>query len=151
MNNSIGGLGQERPGDGHALVAGAEAPVAHATRNPLSASGYGPPPQDDGTPLAVTLRQYLYMVLKRKWLILGIAIAFVVLGGVSTLMKTPLYTAMVRIQIEREAAKIVEGGSTTLAETGSSDFLRTQYELLKSRGMAERVVSSLRLAEDQAS
>ena len=99
-------------------------------------------------PLAVTLRQYLYMVVKRKWLILSVALAFTVLGSVRTLMQTPLYMATVRIQIEREAAKVVEGGSTNPVEAGSTDFLRTQYELLKSRGMAERVVSALRLAED---
>ena len=99
-------------------------------------------------PLAVTLRQYLYMVVKRKWLILSVALAFTVLGSVRTLMQTPLYMATVRIEIEREAAKVVEGGSTNPVEAGSTDFLRTQYELLKSRGMAERVVSALRLAED---
>ena len=88
------------------------------------------------------------MVVKRKWLILSVALVFTVLGGVRTLMKTPLYTATVRIQIEREPAKIVESGATNPVEAGSSDFLRTQYELLKSRAMAERVASALRLAED---
>jgi capsular exopolysaccharide synthesis family protein len=104
--------------------------------------------QGDEVPLAVTLRQYLYMVVKRKWLILSVALAFTVLGSVRTLMQTPLYMATVRIQIEREAAKVVEGGNTNPAEAGSTDFLRTQYELLKSRAMAERVVSALQLAED---
>ena len=98
----------------------------------------------------MTLRQYLYMVVKRKWLILGVAILFTVLGGVRTLMKTPLYTATVRIQIEREPAKIVENGATTPAEAGSSDFLRTQYELLKSHALAGRVASALHLAEDES-
>ena len=98
----------------------------------------------------MTLRQYLYMVVKRKWLILGVAILVTVLGGVRTLMKTPLYTATVRIQIEREPAKIVENGATTPAEAGSSDFLRTQYELLKSHALAGRVASALHLAEDES-
>ena len=71
----------------------------------------GSVPLAEGNDLAVTLRQYLYMVLKRRWLILGIALAFIVLGGVRTLLQTPLYTATVRIQIEREPAKVVEGGT----------------------------------------
>ena len=51
-------------------------------------------------------------------------------------------------QIDREAGKVVEGGSISPSEQGGSDFLRTQYELLKSRTMAERVVSMLRIYED---
>lgn len=143
--------GQEHAGEGRALVSGAETPIAQAGRSPFGSPGYpsyGVPGQGDEVPLAVTLRQYLYMVVKRKWLILSVALAFTVLGSVRTLMQTPLYMATVRIQIEREAAKVVEGGSTNPVEAGSTDFLRTQYELLKSRGMAERVVSAQRLAED---
>ena len=143
--------GQEHAGEGRALVSGAETPIAQAARSPFGSPGYpsyGVPGQGDEVPLAVTLRQYLYMVVKRKWLILSVALAFTVLGSVRTLMQTPLYMATVRIQIEREAAKVVEGGSTNPVEAGSTDFLRTQYELLKSRGMAERVVSAQRLAED---
>ena len=140
--------GQERAFEGRALVSGTEAPVAQAARSPLGTASYGVPAQGDEVPLAVIVRQYLYMVVKRKWLILGVALAFTVLGGVRTLMQTPLYMATVRIQIEREAAQVVEHGSTSPIEFGATDFLKTQYELLKSRGMAERVVSALRITED---
>ena len=148
MSEASAPSADQRPGEGRALVAGKEGAIAAAALEPRGAPGYGPSPQGEDTPLAVTLRQYIYMVMKRRWLILGVALLFSVLGGVQTLMKTPLYTATVRIQIEREAAKIVETGATTLSEQGSSDFLRTQYELLKSRALAERVVSALRLADD---
>ncbi len=92
------------------------------------------------------------MVLKRRWLILGITLGFLALGGIQTLLQTPLYSATVRIQIEREPAKVVEGGAIMPAEmaTGNMDFLKTQYELLKSRNMGERVVSSLHLYEDES-
>ena len=47
--------------------------------------------------------------------------------------------------------KIVEGGEVApTAEQGRSvEFLRTQYELLKSRALAERVATSLRLDSDE--
>ncbi len=45
-------------------------------------------------------------------------------------------------------SKIVEGGSVTPAETADGEFLRTQYALLQSRALAERVVSVLKLGED---
>ena len=39
--------------------------------------------------------------------------------------------------------------STSPSEEGGTEFLRTQYELLKSRALAERVVSTLRIHEDK--
>ena len=63
-------------------------------------------------------------------------------------MKTPLYTATVRLQIDRNVAKIVNTEGVLPVEDGDYDFMRTQYELLKSRNMAERVVSSLTLGDD---
>ena len=73
---------------------------------------------------------------------------FFVLGGVRGAMKTPLYSSTARIQIDREPGKIIEGGATSPSEEGGTEFLRTQYEILKSRAMAERVVSALRIHED---
>ena len=88
------------------------------------------------------------IVYKRKWLILSIAAAFLTIGTLRTLMKTPLYTATARLQIDRNVAKIVNTEGVLPVENGDYDFMRTQYELLKSRNMAERVVSSLTLGDD---
>jgi capsular exopolysaccharide synthesis family protein len=98
----------------------------------------------------INLLEYWRILNKRKWLIISIVVAFVVLGTLRTLMMTPLYTSTVRLQIDRNVAKIVEGGNVTPVE-GQYDveFLRTQYELLQSRQMLERVASSLRLGDDK--
>ena len=150
MNNAAGERRGEHPDEGRALVKADPSAVGLHRPDPYTPLG-ADPFATEGSDLAVRLRQYAYMIIKRKWLLLAIALVFFVLGGVWTLIKTPLYSATVRVQIEREAAKIVEGGATAPAETpGSNDFLKTQYELLKSRGMAERVVSALSLHEDEA-
>ena len=70
------------------------------------------------------------------------------LGALHTLMKTPLYTATVRLQIDRNVAKVVEGGNVTPVEGTDMEFLRTQYELLQSRAMAERVACRCELGSD---
>ena len=88
------------------------------------------------------------IVYKRKWLIVSIAAAILAIGTVRTLMKVPLYTATARLQIDRNVAKIVNTEGVLPVENGDYDFMRTQYELLKSRNMAERVVSSLTLGDD---
>lgn len=97
----------------------------------------------------ISVHEYWRVLRRYKWLIISIALAFVAIGGVRTLMTTRLYTATVRLQIDRNVAKIIESGNVAPAESGDFEFLRTQYELLQSRGIAERVVSSLKLADDQ--
>ncbi|MFZ1110092.1 MAG: polysaccharide biosynthesis tyrosine autokinase [Rhodomicrobium sp.] len=135
--------------NGRAVAVAAPASVGPVTRDAYASLG-GETNGVRGESLAVTLRQYLYMVLKRKWLILSISFASATLGGLSAALTTPQYKATVRVQIEREAAKVVEGGTTSPTDAGGSDFLRTQFELLKSRAMAERVALKLRLADDNS-
>ncbi|MGH1420083.1 MAG: GumC family protein [Hyphomicrobiaceae bacterium] len=98
---------------------------------------------------ARTLQFYTRLVGKHKSVIFATAGAIFALGLIHALMQTPLYTAHVRIQIDREAQKVVEGGGTAPIEQGGREFLRTQYELLKSRAMAERIVSALQLQKDE--
>lgn len=87
------------------------------------------------------------IVNKRKWIILAIVFASVAIGAVRTLMETPLYNSTIRIQIDRAASKVVENGDVS-AENGDNDFLRTEYERLNGRMMAERVASGLKLGDD---
>ena len=99
--------------------------------------------------LAVNVFQYYRILIRRKWLIGSVAIASVALGALATLMTMPLYTAAVRLQIERNVSKIVESGYVTPVEGSDVEFLRTQYELLQSRSVAERAASALKLADDR--
>jgi succinoglycan biosynthesis transport protein ExoP len=121
----------QRPGYG---------PVGYPQQDYMS-PGYG---QESEPDLAATIYYYLRIVIRRKWLIASIALLSLTVGGLYGFMKTPLYSATVRIQIEQKAAKILEGGETSPLG-GGRGFLRTQYELLKSRALAERVVSTLGL------
>jgi capsular exopolysaccharide synthesis family protein len=91
---------------------------------------------------------YLRVVIKRKWLIAAIMVATGILGAVHTLMQTPLYASTARLQIDRDMMQVVKGGDVNPVESGSIEFLRTQYELLQGRAMAERVTDALRLGDD---
>lgn len=125
--------------------------VVVATRNPYGQIGafrvHGP--EADGES-GLDLREYWRILNKQKWLIASITGACVAIGLVYVLMATPLYTATVRLQIERNVAKIVESGNITPTESavGDLEFLKTQYELLQSRSLAERVASMTKLADD---
>ena len=75
--------------------------------------------------------------------------AAVTIGAVRTLMMTPLYTATARIQIDRDAANIVDKGKVeSSSDLYDYDFMKTQVEVLQSRAIAERVASRLNLSND---
>ncbi len=99
---------------------------------------------------ADTVRNYLRIIYRRRWLIVSILGVIATLGTIRVLMMTPVYTSSVRIQIEQNAAKIVEGGvGQADSNSWSDDFLKTQYELLQSRSLAQRVAMAADLASDE--
>ena len=119
-----------------------QASAVPAPREPYGELGspMGRTRYDGDAGIGADLREYLRILYKRKWLDRQHRRAAVLtLGAVRTLMKTPLYTATVRLQIDRNVAKIVESGNVTPVEGTDFEFLKTQYELLQSRSMAERV------------
>jgi capsular exopolysaccharide synthesis family protein len=96
----------------------------------------------------IDLLSYWRILVKRRWTVLGalaIVLAFTLVG---TLLMTPIYRATTSLQIERDTVKVVDvEGVTPVEGPGGNDFYVTQYELLKSRALAQRVASELDLAE----
>jgi polysaccharide biosynthesis transport protein len=100
------------------------------------------------TPLLTT---YLRVLLRWKWLILASTVAAFLIGLISTLLMTPLYTATASIEISRESDRVVEvKGVERESSASDAEFYQTQYGLLKARSLAERVVRDLKLADDRA-
>ena len=97
------------------------------------------------------LRDLFRIILKRKWWILSVTLVMLVLATLNTLMETPLYRATTIIQIDRTAQRVVDyrdaTGMADQYEDGS--FLQTQFELLRSKALAERVMEMLRLDLDR--
>ena len=145
------------PEDGDAK-AGSMVPAAQyvpATRDPYSSpynssvGTYMDPGAGAAPDFRIDVFEYLRILYKRRWLILSMVGAALVFGGLTTLMKTPLYTSTIRLQIDRSVAKIVESGNITPVEGSDLEFMKTQYELLEGRTMAERVASSLKLGQQE--
>jgi len=120
---------------------------------PTTSGGYGyggayPAVNPEITGFAAKLVEFWWILKKRRWVVLSVLMAFLAIGLLLPLMTTPLYTATVRLQIDRNAAKVVEGGNVTPLEGSDFEFMKTQYELLMGRTIAERVVSALKLGGD---
>jgi capsular exopolysaccharide synthesis family protein len=106
---------------------------------------------DDEAEGALNLLHYWHILLKWRWVVAGCAVLGLAAGFVATLLTTPIYRASTTLQIDQEPAKIVAVESQqTPSSYGSEEFYQTQYGLLKSRSLAERVVANLNLADDPA-
>lgn len=97
----------------------------------------------------INLLDYWRIIVKRRWTVLSTLAIVLVTALVGTLLMTPIYRATTTVQIERDTIKVVEvEGLTPTESPADRDFYQTQYELLKSRSLAQRVISQLDLAND---
>ncbi|WP_082449762.1 GumC family protein [Sphingomonas sp. Leaf67] len=95
------------------------------------------------------LRQYLRIAIRWRYVILGTTVAFVLLGLIVTLLMTPKYTASATIEISRESSQVTNfQGVERETSVADQEFYQTQYGLLRSRALSERVASQLRLVDD---
>ncbi len=95
----------------------------------------------------IDLLAYWRILVKRRWLVLGVLIGVAALSLLITLMATPMYRATSVVQIDNEQQQVVQGGSEGFASWDPA-FLQTQYRLLESRALAERVADDLELDGD---
>ena len=88
-------------------------------------------------------------VIRRRWR-LGLPIALVVVGGVAagTMMQDPVYRATGLLEI-RQGAEAVPVETLFSSQRVAGDDLETQFGILRSATLAERVVTSLREAPDE--
>ena len=103
-------------------------------------------PTDERMPM---LRQYLRTALRWRYVIIGAVVGCILLGLIVTLLMTPKYTATATIEISREADKVTNiQGVDREASVADQEFYQTQYGLLQSRSLSERVATQLRLVDD---
>lgn len=97
------------------------------------------------------LQDYLRIALRWRWVIVGVTVTCVLLGLVVTLLMTPQYSATTTIEISRESDQVTNfQGVEQDVSVADQEFYQTQYGLLQSRTLAERVARQLRLVDDPA-
>jgi len=119
--------------------------VANAPNNESAVFNFQDEPRSD---LRKNFFQYLGLALKYRWLIVVCCTLSLVIGFISTYTQTPIYQATVTIQIDQTAARVVKVDTPEEPNSGVDTlrFYQTQYDLLRSRSLAERVVTDLDLA-----
>jgi succinoglycan biosynthesis transport protein ExoP len=91
---------------------------------------------------------HYWNVIRKRWKV-ALAILAVVMTGtfLASYFSKPLYLSTIRIQIERESNSVTIEDIFGIAAS-EQEFLQTQYVLLRSRGLAFRVVDDHKLYND---
>ncbi|KEA64212.1 Capsular polysaccharide synthesis enzyme CpsD, exopolysaccharide synthesis [Marinobacterium lacunae] len=93
----------------------------------------------------IDLLQLWQTIWRRKWSIITLTLVVMMLAALVVLSVTPIYKGVSTLLIEQKAAKAVSIEDIYGLDGGSNEYLQTQFELLKSRELAERVVRELNL------
>lgn len=106
------------------------------------------PEQLLGTPPRFrTVPAYLRLFWRRRWTIVGVFLIIVPLAALYTFTRTPRYAATTQLLIERHLPQVLESRHPAPAELSSQEFYQTQYRLLESYALSQRVMDRLQLIE----
>lgn len=90
----------------------------------------------------------IFQFIKKYWLVV-IAVSFLgaLIAGLASFAMSPVYKAETTLLIEAEEAKVVSIEEVYGVGSANREYLKTQFEMLKSKALAESVVSILALDE----
>lgn len=94
----------------------------------------------------IDLRRYFSVVGRAKWRILLLALLITVFTVVIVLNMRPVYSAKATLLIEAQQAKAVKIEEVYGMNSSQQEYYLTQFEILKSRSIAETVIDKLGLA-----
>ena len=119
--------------------------ISPSHRQPVFADANPYQDLDHETPILV---QYWHAMLRHKVAIAIVVAICIAAGIITTLLMTPYYTSAATVEINREQDKVtnVEGVTASNSAGQNLEFYQTQYSLLESRALAERVARAQNLA-----
>lgn len=96
------------------------------------------------------ITQVLSAARRRKWIIIGAILGCLIAGLVVTLLTTPQYTATTLLEVQRDTENFANvAGAEQKSNFNDQEFYQTQYGLLRSKTLADRVAADLRLGDSE--
>src|SRR6266567_917348 len=95
----------------------------------------------------VNLKEYLFVILKCKWLIMSLALIVTSLATIQAYREPSIYEGATTIRMEQKTPSILQSGNGAGIVIGQSDpnFWGTQLKLLQNETLARQVVVKLDL------
>ena len=119
----------------------------------LPAGASQTPPMDYGDAIyrGRDLREYLHILLKRKWWIIGSFLTVFLAVAIFTFVRTPIFRTIATLQITQDnpGSQVTVDDKFSRLTGGDSleKFQQTQYKILQSQSLAQRVIQSLNLKD----
>ncbi|HWQ68713.1 MAG TPA: polysaccharide biosynthesis tyrosine autokinase [Patescibacteria group bacterium] len=89
---------------------------------------------------------YWRVLVRHRWIVLACFLVTVISVAVATFMQQPVYKATATIKIDRAELKVLKfDDASPLPDSETDSYYQTQYKLLTSYSLAERVVKRLNL------
>src|SRR2546425_4811645 len=113
-------------------------PRALATPEPSHRYDY---PEDEG----VHFWDYWRVISRRRWTIISVFLITAIVVTLWTFTTRPVFTGTATLRIEREQPRVVKFEEVIKESDSQQDYYQTQYKLLQSRTLANRVIGLLQL------
>lgn len=108
-----------------------------------SKNGHAPGPH----PSEFNLKEYLRIISSRRWWLISIVAVVVSATAIYNYKLPDIFQATSKVQINKETPNIVDVKEVVALQSQASEFLKTQYKILGSRSIAERVIKKLDLTK----
>lgn len=95
----------------------------------------------------IDIKATLHFIRKYALRVGLVALLAALLAGLVSFAVTPTYRAQATLLIESEEAKVVSIEEVYGISSSNNEYLKTQFEMLKSSALAEKVVKNLNLVE----
>lgn len=97
-----------------------------------------------------TLRDYLFVVLKRKWLILSLVLVITSVVTIQSFRAPSIYQGETTIRIEQRPMSVLQTKEIVITGQNDPNFWGTQLKLLENPALARQVVLTLDLQHNLA-
>lgn len=102
------------------------------------------------------LRQYVDTILRRRWAVVAFFVVTVTVVTLFTLRQPKIFQATATLVIETQAPQVLGSQVQDVVDVGSGatwaskEYYETQFNIIRSRSLAEKVVAMLGLDHDDA-
>src|ERR1700716_2629372 len=108
---------------------------------PIGSTLYNVPPSQEST-----MREYLRVLIKRKWMVIGVVTGIFMAVAIASLRQTPIYEAATQIVINKADSNLITfKDSMPMVDYYDQSDLDTEVRILQSDLMALQVIRQLNL------
>src|SRR5436309_1105430 len=92
---------------------------------------------------------YWQVVSRRRWTILCVFLGTLLAATIYTFTVRPVFTGTVSLRIEKEPPRVLKFDEVVKEADNQQDYYQTQYKILLSRSLANRVIGLLQLDQHE--